>query len=205
MSIKMVLFDIGGVLIRYDQALTHNHLVDRGVPADRAGKFYEGDAYRAFARGWIESWEFASWLRAELGVDWSDSELQAAHDIQLYEVDPGVVGIVREIQAGKAVMVGLLTDTNVWQTRREKEMMPPLGKFHAEVRSYEIRRCKRDPGAFSMITSWLGYRVGQRQGEILLVDDKPDICQLAEAAGFRAIRFESAEQLRGGLVEHGLL
>ena len=51
--------------------------------------------------------------------------------------------------------------------------------------SFRIGKVKTDPGFFAHVTETTGLPAGRH----LLIDDREDNCQAAEAAGMRALQF----------------
>lgn len=70
-----------------------------------------------------------------------------------------------------------------------------LADFDHVIFSAWIGVIKPDPGAFATAVQ----RLGRPAHEILFIDDRPANVEGARAAGLRAVRFTSAEQLRSDL------
>ena len=77
---------------------------------------------------------------------------------------------------------------------------PWLDVFGAQFFSYELRLTKRDPRTFRQVLR----KVRQTEGDCVVVDHNEANLRTAAAAGLRAIRFTSAEQLANELTRHGL-
>ncbi len=200
-KIELVLWDIGGPIIKADHALTHHYLCDEHALLEReAIQFFRVPAYLDFARGKIGGHQFAEALRREMAVDLTDAELQQAHDVHMYDVDAETMVLVHQVKARSPF--GFLTDTHIWQTRREFElvvlsMLQP--KFF--LRSNELGYIKADPECFPEVVR----RVQVEPRRILLIDDSQEKLARASEHGLRTLQFTSAATLTPELIKLGLI
>ncbi len=188
----VILFDVGNVILLANHKITHEILCkEYEVPAERAAKFFENEDYRNFSRGMIDGEEFYKRLvQNYLKTDLSYEEVVAAHDRHIYDVDSEVVEIIKSLSP--KIRLGFVTDTNLWQTRREREMID-LARFSKEIfRSYESGMIKNDEGFFPYLLKVLGLK----PSEILLIDDSPEKIKRAQENGFLTHTYENADKLK---------
>lgn len=190
---RVVLADIGNVLVRATHAITHAILEDLGVSPEAARRFFANPAYVEFACGEIDGHEFARQIvdfHVRCRLD--ERHVRMAHDAHIYAVDEAVCSVLLT-----RVMVPLMiaTDTNAWQTHRVNELMP-LDDVAARIfRSDELGSLKRDPGTFERIAE----AIGEEPRRICFVDDNAKNVARATRAGLDAVRFTDAPALLAAL------
>lgn len=208
-KIQIVLFDVGNVIVRATHAITWAILEDHGIALEVARRFFANEDYTEFARGNIDGSEFAQRLMSEhLRITFpSYLELRVAHDAHIYDVDRGTIMVLDELRRSP-IALAFATDTNGWQTAREKQLVDLSKWSQLQFRSHDLHALKADDGTFERIVKSIQSSVGPSRPaaqEILFVDDSPEKVARAAALGMPTIRFESAMQLRRALVERGLL
>ena len=198
-AIKVVLFDVGNVIIRATHEITHAILRDYGVPYATAIRFYANDDYPEFSRGRLTATEFGERARARMNGALSVPQIYCAHNAHLYDEDEGVVVILDALQS-RGVPLAFATDTNQWQTDRERELID-LRTYGRAFRSNELGALKADGGAFAHIVA----EIDVHPSHILFVDDSPEKIERAAALGMVTHRFTSATTLRQELARLDLL
>lgn len=201
---RVLIFDIGNVVIKADHGITHKKLIEYGVLEERAGTFFTNDGYKDFGRGKISGRDFyldliGKYLRHTLTYE----QVVQAHDIHMYAVDSGVLNVLERLletynNPDRRLM--FWTDTNEWQTRRERELVK-ISKYGQAIRSGDMRLLKRDAGSFHRVLAMLGAE----PEEVTLVDDNPEICKLAKENGLKAHLFRNSKELGGFLKSEGHL
>lgn len=198
-EVKLVLFDIGNVILRATHQITFAILWDFGARPDKVALFFHQKAYGDFARGRITGEQFAQATREVLEAPWlTDKQIRAAHDAHIYMVDDAVMEVVREIDQNERLL-GFVTTTNEWQTEREYQFFD----LDPVVRSHEIGMSKTDPGAWPVILKELGVDFA-RASEILLVDDARANLIAAEGAGLKAFSYDPAPTSGGNALRKRL-
>jgi glucose-1-phosphatase len=189
----VVLFDVGNVIIQADHAVTHDLLESLGVAPYNARYFYESEEYGAFSRGHLTARQFHQRLvTTYFHVPLSYHELERTHHQHIFCVDPGVVEVLNELTS---VRLGFLTDTNEWQTDRERELIR-LENYGSDIfRSHEMSMLKVDPGTFPRVVAELGAEAS----EVLLIDDSPEKIAKAKVYGLQTLLFKDSQQLRPDL------
>lgn len=200
-DIKLVLFDVGNVVIRATHAITWAILEDWGLAPEVARRFFANEDYADFARGRLDGNQFAQRLmEVHLRIDFpSYLELRVAHDAHMYDVDRGTIGVLDSLRA-REISLAFATDTNPWQTLREAQLVD-LRKYGRVFRSHDLGALKADGGVFERILAELG----EEPSRVLFVDDSPEKVERAAALGMVTHRFTSAATLRQELTRFGLL
>jgi len=189
---RVLLFDIGNVLIKADHGITLRKLAEYGVPEERAGGFFTNEGYKDFGRGRISGKEFyADLVGKYLRHPLTYGQVVQAHDAHMYAVDAGVMQLLDSLKnCSSASKMAFWTDTNEWQTRREKELID-VSKYGPAIRSDELRLLKRDADVFQRVLDVLEAE----PEEVTLVDDSPEVCELAESNGLNAHVFKDSDGL----------
>lgn len=208
-GVKLVLFDVGNVIIRSTHAITYAILWDLGVRTDKVALFFHNAAYGQFARGKITGKQFARTVGRVLEAPaLTEEQIRAAHDAHIYMVDPAVVAILKALKAEK-IKLGFVTTTNKWQTEREKQLIDLKKRFGPVVRSHDIGLTKIDNEAWREILGCLRMSMADLS-EILFIDDSSANTEAAGRAGIQTHLYDptpiiGARNLRKALRKYGLI
>ncbi len=197
-----IVFDLGGVLIDWNPRYLYRKL----FPGDEAGM-----------EAFLAEVTTAEWnLQQDAGRPWDEAvealaaehpdrrELIAAFWHRWDEMLGGpiepTVAIVDELRsAGHRLFA--LTNWSAETFPIARERYPFLGWFEGIVVSGEVRAAKPDERIFRHLLE----RYGLDPAQTLFIDDSRANVAAAAALGFETILFETPRQLRGRLVELGLL
>jgi 2-haloacid dehalogenase len=200
MSVRHMIFDIGGVLVDWDPV------------AAFAGPLGGREAALAF----IERVDFrARNVRADLGERFEDlaEEIDDPDDRALFAtyVEAYPLTVRERIEGswalldrmkGAGVPVHAITNWSAETWPRGLIAQPRLGEvFETLVVSGEERLAKPDPAIFALFCA----RAGVAPGECFFVDDAPRNVAAARAFGMQAEQFISPDALACDLVARGLL
>jgi len=199
--IDTVVFDLGGVLIDWDPRHLYRQL------------FSDPEEMEVFLRDVVSpDWN----NEQDSGRTWAEAtallmEQHPQHEdmIRAY-VDrwsdmlagpiEGTVAILAEVRdAGCRIYA--LTNWSAETFPRARGLFPFLDWFEGIVVSGDERIRKPDPEIWRRTTE----RFKLDPATTVYIDDMPRNAEVAASLGFRAIRFESPEQLRAQLVELGVL
>ena len=205
-NIRLVCFDIGGVLVRLAGGW-EDACVRAGVPSFTGDVEWEKHhpLMHKYERGHISSEEYFRGVDECLkGI--TAEQFTGAFDAWLREMYEGAEKLIEELNA-KGVMTACLSNTNDrhWQALAGgKEIYRPLGKLKHRFASHQIREAKPDVAAYKAVEKQLGLR-GE---EILFFDDlEPNILG-ARAAGWNAERItehDAVKQERDFLKKYKIL
>lgn len=205
-KIKLVCFDIGGVLVRLAGGW-EDACVRAGVPIKQGDVEWEKHhlLMRKYERGHISSEEYFHSVNDCLkGI--SQEQFKGAFDAWLREMYEGAHELIEELK-NKRVMTACLSNTNDrhWQALAGgKEIYMPILKLDHLFASHEIREAKPDIAAYKAVEKKLGLR----GDEILFFDDREDNIEGARAAGWNAERItehDAVKQEREYLEKYGVI
>jgi putative hydrolase of the HAD superfamily len=200
MAVTALFFDVGGVLL--------SNGWDRGTRRDTAAKFgFDWDTFEErhelvvadFETGRIGLDEYLDRTVFHDPRSFSREEFKA-HMLAQSQPDPESLKLAAELAATRRYLMGTLNNES------------------AELNAYRIRQFHlRDYFAVFFTSCYLALRkpdiriyrtaidLTQREpDECVFVDDRPLNVEGARQAGMRAIRFESAQQLRRDLAANGV-
>lgn len=206
MSIRFIYFDIGNVLLHFD-----NHRLCRqvaevtGVPAETIWRtFVETELAERFEKGQIDPRQFYDEFCQAIGRRPDYNEL--AHALSdIFSINAPIKPIVSHLwAAGKRL--GLLSNTNElhWDFFADGryEMLPSCFEVHAL--SFRIGAMKPDPAIYRAAVELAGVA----PGEIFFMDDRPENVAGAREIGLDAVQFGShpgaASQLAEELRRRGI-
>jgi FMN phosphatase YigB (HAD superfamily) len=215
-GIKLVCFDVGGVLVRHCRSWQEGCAaaglpVRAGTDSPQASAVRRGITAR-FMAGRLGEAEFYGEMAAATGGLYSAEEIWRLHEAWLQEEYAGVAEVVtRLVEAGR-VATGVLSNTNAphWgricgdgpECAARYPSVAALGNRHA---SHLMGMAKPDPEIFRAFER----RVGVSGSEILYLEDLPENQAAAKAAGWRVCAIdhtiETAPQLEAVFKEHGLV
>lgn len=207
MPIRVVCFDVGGVLIRI--ARTWEEVVRRAFGDARAeafaGHVFEScPSFAAYQRGELDEDAYLPELAAYLGCECH--EALALHNGILIEEFPGVFEVVQSLNRS-GVATACLSNTNAphWAAMLETERFPALRALQHPCASHEMGLEKPDPTIYRAFEA----RLGVAGEEILFFDDTVINVEAARSVGWHAVAIDPfgdpAAQMRAELTARHLL
>ncbi len=199
--IRVVLTDLGNVAVHASHIITHSYLVEDNVPYPLAKQFFTISEYFDFSRGKIDEKTLCLAENDLLQRNYSKKELQFYHDKHIYAPNLGVCALLEAVS--EDIGLAVATDTNVWQTDRIEYNILKGRKIIAGTifRSNEIRKLKSEPGIFN----FYARQLNEEPSSILFIDDRADLCKLAQEAGFQTHCFRDEWVLTQELMLRGLI
>jgi glucose-1-phosphatase len=197
--IDLVLFDLGGVLIR-----------PGGVAAMRALSGIDSDEAlwtRWLACPWVQRFEAGRCSPEEFATgvvaDW-DLDLEPAAFLQAFGAWPeppfdGALELVEAVQV--TVPAGFLSNMNSFQWAANYEGIPLTDAFAFRFLSFELGLVKPDAAVFEAVAA----RLPVPRHQVLFLDDNAVNVDAAAAAGFGARHVRGVPSAREALVETGVL
>lgn len=185
----ILLFDVGNVIVEADHEITHRKLQDYGIPRDKAQLFFKNEEYFDFGRGKINGERFyRAIIEKYVGHRLDYQQVKDAHNSHLHGFDRAVVAILDRLSKSK---LAFATNTNDWQTERERQLIDLRLYSDNIFRSNEMQMLKTDDACFPYIVDKLQVESGQ----IILVDDNLENILKAQKHGLQTIQFSNAGQL----------
>lgn len=199
-QVQVVLFDLGGVLIRLRgvQVLL-SHLEGRMDEAGLMQRWLYSPAVRLFESGRCSLETFCTDIVKELHLPMNAQEFLEVFKSFLAEPFPGVAEILPIL--GKTIPIGILSNTSDPHWQMSREMLPELDGVRHLFLSYRMGLLKPDAAMFRQVLSSLG----EPAESILYFDDHPANVAAARALGFQAVQACGFQEAVKELTTLGLL
>ena len=198
-DVELVLFDLGGVLVRLGGVGAMRALA--GIDSDDEvwARWMACPWVRSFERGLCSEDDFASGVIADWGLSIAVSEFLerfASWPEALFE---GAVELVEEVRS--RVPVGCLSNTNSihWEVQGKVWGFDQL--FDFRFLSYELGLIKPDAEIFEHVLT----AVGSPGGRIVFLDDNSLNVTAAGGMGFQAHQVQGVEEAQATLTALGLI
>jgi putative hydrolase of the HAD superfamily len=199
---KAVGFDYGGVLTkRVLFSLGDQVSKELGISLERYKEIYflhnrminvEGDSWEDFWKTLLDEVGKPEKLSAVL-------EISDLHARQLRELNPYMLGLVRDIKSN-GYKTGMLSNATV-QSGKSMRLAGVDKYFDVFLVSAEIGFMKPQPEAFAKFINELGVK----PEELIFIDDAEKSLSAADECGYTPLLFRSYQQVRGKLTELGVL
>lgn len=194
-NIRVVMFDLGGVLLRTEDSRPRVELGRRfGLSRDEIEKLVFGSEVSLKAElGQVEPGEV--WTHAQKKLRIANDDLAAFQDAFWAgdRLDEDLLAFVKSLR-GKYRTVLL---SNAWMDMRKNvaRRFGSLDAFEMQIFSAEVGLRKPDPRIFQHVLDLLGAD----PEEIVFVDDFSENILAARKIGFRTIQFTNARQAKNEL------
>jgi len=198
--IRIVLFDVGGVLIELTGVPTLLGWLSHSLTPEELWRMWlSSPVVRAFETGKIRPDTFADQLIADLGLPVGRQEFLAAFAAWPRGVFPGAVDLVRRISP--AYVRATLCNTNVlhWSRLMEETELEHLFEYH--FASHLIGKLKPDREVFEHVVAALGCE----PSAILFLDDQPLNVEAAQAIGLQAVCVRGVQEAERVLTAVGVV
>jgi glucose-1-phosphatase len=197
-EIGLVLFDLGGVLMRVSGVAEMARQTGIGFEEAVWARWLGCEWVRRFERGRCSIEEFAAGIIADWGLDTSPEEFADSFRRWPDGLYPGAAELVGEVRA--VATVGCLSNSNAlhWSEQLTWGM---ADWFDHAFLSHEMGLIKPDPEVFHHVADV----VGLAPGRITFLDDNRLNVDAATDAGFLAHHVRGVDEARGVLVEIGVL
>ena len=199
---RCLLFDLGNVIIDFDHGVVSRTLArhatgDRPAPAEAIHEYIFGDSGAASPNAGIDRGTGSlEALHAKVAARFSlaislDEFRRAWLSIFADDLNRTVADRLTHLASAR-FDVRICSNTNEphWSGLRAKHLLlDALDQDQQCLLSFRIGKIKTDPGFFPHVATVTGLPVSDH----LLIDDRRDNCQAAEAAGMRALQFRAGE------------
>lgn len=195
MTIKAIIFDLGGVLLRTADFTPREHLAERlGMDRHELEQLiFGGDSGDRAQRGEISTEQHWENVRYQLG--YTREDLHAMLDEFFYtdRLDDELVNYVRMLH--RTYKTALLSNSTNDLRKRIADQWHFEDAFDTMVISAEVGLAKPDPRIFRLAVE----RLGVQAHEAVFVDDFQKNVEAAMGVGMHGIRFQSDQQVRDEL------
>lgn len=198
---KVVIFDLGKVLVDFDYAIAVRRIVARGrVTAEELGHFItSAPLLFNYEMGLLTSKQFYEEVRAVTGFRGDFDEFSLAFGDIFAPIQPMV-----ELHAAlrlRGIPTFILSNTNDLAVRHIRRSYPFFAEFQGYILSYEHGVLKPEPGIYEIAERLCGYQ----RTDILYVDDRPENIAAAAARQWQAILQESPHKTIAAIQQAGLI
>ena len=200
-QIKIVLFDIGGVLASFAGLEVLRELTGSESELDVAARWLMSPIVRSFESGGCTDEEFAAGVVEEWDLPYSPAQFLEIFPTWLSDPFAGAEEMIR--QTATRVGVGCLSNTNALAWHGLISAWPLSTLFRQELRflSFELEAVKPDPEIYALVIE----RLPVPPAHVLFLDDNPLNVEAAHDAGLRAEQAIAVDGAREVLTRYGLL
>jgi glucose-1-phosphatase len=199
-DIRVVLFDVGGVLVELGGVVTMlEWLGDTITPDDLWRMWLQSASVRQFETGKIDALQFSLDVTSEFGLSIEPErflESFAGWPTGLY---PGTVEMLALIP--RSYQRAVLSNSNVLHWPRVLGEMGLGSAFDRHFVSHLTGLIKPDSEAFDHVVKSLGCT----PGEVVFLDDNSLNIEAAKGFGLHAIRVQGAAEAQRALTELGII
>ena len=205
---KEVVFDLGGVVFRWQPLVLLQELFPRQVTSEAVAREWAGHIFQTFHPeadwalfdlGQIEPEPLAQRIAARTGLAESDL-LRLMHGIPAHlQPIQGTVDLIHDLKA-QGHRLYFLSNMPAGYADHLVRVNPFFSQFEDGIFSAHVQQIKPLPGIFATAQArW------PLQGQPVFIDDVQHNIDAAEQHGWQGIRFETPEQVRAVLVAKGYL
>lgn len=194
---KVILFDLGGVLLRLNDPIeTFGLDISESEFKDRWLRY---PSVHEFEGGKTNTEEFARSIVTEAGLPYDWQEFVRRFDSWPDRLFDETLDVLNAIPS--TYTRALLSNINALHWAREEIAKPLAGHIDKFFLSYETGLVKPDPKAFELVTETFECR----PEEVLFFDDSPLSVTAAADCGMQAVHAIGIGAVRQTLVEYGVL
>lgn len=199
-QIKTIFFDLGNVLIDFDQNLMWNNLAKVcGVTVERIKKsVYDNDLWKLYEVGHIKIQPFIASIENDLNktID-KDKFIQAASNI--FSPNLAMIDMVKKLK-NRGLELFILSNTCDIHIDHIRRHFPVFDHFHHLILSYEVHLAKPDEKIFDLALTLTKSIPNQ----CLFIDDIEKHTKQAKAKGICSHCFTNLNNLLPDLEKFGI-
>lgn len=198
-SLRVVLFDIGGVLVEPSGVDTMLAWMDHRVSAEELWKLWlTSPVVRAFETGKMAPGEFADRVIADFALPVPRAEFLRQMALWSITLFPGALELVERVPAHYLRATLCNTNSIHWPGLMKNQRL--AGAFAHHFASHLTGKIKPDEEAFRHVVDALGCTTQ----EVLFLDDNELNVAGARAAGMHAVRVKGPLQAEAALRDFGV-
>lgn len=192
MKVKVVVFDLGKVLVDFDYGIAARRLAENSLAsADEVRAVIDQTPLLfRYEGGQMTTQEFFREVKTHIGFRGGFEEFAAPFGDIFTEL-PEMIALHAELRA-RGVPTFILSNTNDIAISHIRRRFPFFANFDGYVLSYECAALKPHARIYEITEQ----RTGCRGAEILFLDDKPENVEAASQRGWQTICHTSAEESR---------
>ena len=198
---KVVLFDLGKVLVDFDYAIAVRRIAARGrLTAEELGRFLmSAPLLFRYELGRLTSEEFYKEICAVTGFCGQFDEFSLAFGDIFVPIQPMVE--LHALLRRQGTPTFILSNTNDLAVRHVRRTYPFFANFQGYVLSYEHGVMKPEARIYEIAESLCGHN----GPEILYIDDRPENIAAAAERDWQVVLQETPEKTRMAVQQAGLL
>jgi FMN phosphatase YigB (HAD superfamily) len=183
MQTKVVVFDLGKVLLDFDYHAAAAHLAEHAAVsgAEIYRHLMQSGRFHHYENGLMTTAEFFREFCAATGYRGSLAQFEPSLGRIFYPIQP-MIEFHQQLRA-RGVPTWILSNTNEIAVRLITEDFPFFRQFTGYVYSFETRSLKPDAAIYEA----LERRAGARGAEIIYLDDRPENVAAGAARGWQAL------------------
>jgi putative hydrolase of the HAD superfamily len=199
-DIRVVLFDVGGVLVELSGVATLLDWLDHRITAEQLWSLWlRSPSVRAFETGRIDDRQFAAGVLAELRLDIEPGHFLHSFTHWPSRLYPGALEMIERIPS--RYRRALLSNSNVLHWRRVLDEMGLGALFEHRFASHLIGKIKPDAEVFEHVLESLDCRASQ----VLFLDDNALNIEAAGKVGMRARLVRGIPEAQRTLQQAGII
>jgi putative hydrolase of the HAD superfamily len=193
-SIKVIIFDLGKVIVDFDHGTICNRLASycSFTPEQIYSLAFTSKLEAYFDEGKITPQEFYKKTKLYLNIDIPREVFKKIWN-EIFTLKSGIVPIISNLKPHYKLLC--LSNTNPWHFNYCREQFPVLKLFDAFILSYKVGERKPHTRIFREAIK----RAGALPHECLYIDDIEEYVKKAQELGMHAIHFVSIPQLKKDL------
>jgi putative hydrolase of the HAD superfamily len=202
-AIKVLLFDLGGVLVDFDHLRSAERIAAfcSKTPRQIYDLFFESGATVAFEAGKIAPEDFYLQVKQILDLKLSYTSFEPIwNDIFFLSAkNRSVFGLINNLRAN--YKTAMLSNINILHYEYLRKNFPVFGVFDKVFLSFQLGLVKPDREIYNLVIRDLGVS----PQEIFYTDDRPELVQSAKSLGIRGCVFTNFGQLTSELRDNGII
>lgn len=197
---RLILFDLGNVLVRFDHAIIARKLskLSRKPIFSIVAQFIRSGMGELYDEGRITTADFIRSVLRDLDLKMTDEEFKSCWN-EIFSENPGMDELVGKLKSRYPVF--LISDTNPMHFDFVRERFPILRHIDQFVLSYQVGARKPHPKMFEEALR----RAGCSAEETFFTDDRKEIVDAARRMGFRTHCFRDPRALIRELKKQNIL
>jgi putative hydrolase of the HAD superfamily len=200
-NIRLIVFDLGKVLVDFDYRIAARHLSQYThlSPEQIIDLLLHSPLLLEYERGEMSNADFYQALVRKTGLRASFEEFATRFGDIFSPIEP-MLDLLDRVQASNRP-TAVLSNTNDLAIRHIRSHYPFFDRFKHRVLSFEHRSMKPDPALYRVLEQASGVPPAQ----ILFLDDRPENVEAAQQLGWQAFVHHDPAATRRTFTELGLL
>jgi len=198
---KVVVFDLGKVLVDFDYAIAARRIAERSTvqPATVQGLIEQSPLLCRFETGRLTAEEFFAEVRGTTGFTGSFEEFAGFFADIFTPIEPMVM--LNRTLRKNGIRTFIFSNTNSLAAEHIRRRFPFFADFDDYILSYEEGVMKPESALYEVVER----RTGHRGAEILYLDDRAENVAAGESREWRVIMQQDPDQTIRRVREWGVL